>query len=154
MLFFSAFLGSAGGFPVCAVVGGCWASWREARRATADGCTTPSPFDPLTRGALSPGPGGGATSQPVTFVIGGPPPCSGQASTGCVPEIYTSDRRAGQFGVASIPDCGSISIDTIPFGARKGFASRYSRICVACFINSAQIGAAEWAPSRSSSLLS
>src|SRR5450432_713803 len=121
------------------------------------GDTWPSPCEPVMPGApFDAGCGTGAVvSHAVTFVtFVRPPPCSGQKPTGSVPAMNTSGRELGQAGVDGIPDSGSTSTETIPVGALNGFVSRYSRYPSARFMNSAQIGAAECAPSRLSSLLS
>src|SRR5580658_1908476 len=129
--FFASFLGgSAAGAGAGA--DGSGGSWRAARRASVAGVAGESVCPPLTLRELSAGAAVGAAgadvSQPVTVVIPGrPPPCNGQAPTGSVPAMYTSVWWVGQEGVAGYPVAGSISIETMPSGARNGLASRYSR---------------------------
>ncbi len=96
--FLGSFLsGSCFGWLVSAAdvgVEGCPAACRAARRDAESGVATPSPPLPEKVGAvfLAAGASGGgvAVSHPATVVIPGRPPCSGQASTGSVPAMYTS----------------------------------------------------------------
>ena len=80
--------------------------------------------------------------------------CSGHCCTGCVPSINCSTSLRGHESPASCPLSMQILAETMPDGCANGFASLYCRIAAARFMNSAQMGRAECAPSRSNSRLS
>ena len=125
MLFFSSFLGSSGGWPARSEAAGA-ASWRAARAAqpmAADLAVAVRARNP--RRASSPGAGGGGATFPARHIRHrcGRRRAAGRRRPAASRKCKLPRACVGQIGVAGIPDCGSISTDTIPSGAMKSFVS-------------------------------
>ena len=80
------------------------------------------------------------------------PPVWSQVSRGSVPATNAIVYVSGQEGVASRLVTLSSSTSTTPSGWLKGRTSAYCGSVTAFFMNSAQMGAAVWAPLRRRSL--
>src|SRR3954471_704759 len=98
-----------------------------------------------------------APSVPLLLPILPVPPippvyrCRSQSSCGSVPAMNDSEMIFGQFGVASLPVCASMSAKTMPSGTVNGTLARPAS---AVFMKCVQIGSAARAPLRPTGWLS